>query len=81
MARKHDLAPTSAELQRGSPLAVTIGLLIGFVVLAIVGVVTVVVPEVTDDGDEETQDAEGDRPADAPEGDAPAAPPAASAAP
>lgn len=46
------------ESEQSSPLGVQIALLIGFVVLAVVGVVTVVIPEVTDDGDEEPRAAQ-----------------------
>lgn len=50
------------DLERSSPLAVTIALVVGFVLLAIVGVVTVVVPEITDDGATD-EDAEAVAPA------------------
>lgn len=53
----------AGEPERSSPTAVTIALMFGFVLLAIVGVFTVVMPEVRDDGDDEQDGAaevEGD---------------------
>lgn len=57
------MASTSDERDRGrgdagpeerrAPLAATVGLVIGFLALLVIGVVTVVVPEITDDGEHE----------------------------
>jgi hypothetical protein len=70
---------TSLEPERRSPVAVTVALLTAFVLLAIVGVVTVVMPEVSDAGDDEEAETEAAAASDPPHGAA--APPAGSAAP
>lgn len=58
------------EPERSSPLGVTVALMLGFLMLAIVGVITVVVPELTDGHDEADERVPGapveERPAAAP---------------
>jgi hypothetical protein len=57
-----DLVAKPGEPARSTPLLAQVLLIVGFVLLALVGVVTVVVPEVTDDGeDEEATATEADR--------------------
>lgn len=50
--------PLDAERERRSPMPATIVLLVAFVLLAVTGVVTVVMPEISDAGEDEDGDAE-----------------------
>jgi hypothetical protein len=81
MATKKGLR-AAATIERVTPVAPAVALALGFLLLAIVGVVTVVVPEVTDDGaSEDGASEDGETAASAGEPDRPAALPAAPAAP
>jgi hypothetical protein len=83
MARSRHDAPDDLSPERRSPLAVTVGLAVVFLLLLGIGVVTVLIPELSDDADEETQAAE-DAPAEGSpsEGPSPSAPsPGAAAGP
>lgn len=75
MARRaaRDAPPTVIE--RVTPLGPVIALVLGFVLLAVVGVVTVVVPELTDDGASEGETGAAEGGAAAPGAPAESAPP------
>lgn len=52
MADEEEVSAASTDRRR-SPLTRHVPLWIGFVILVVVGVVTVLIPEITDEGDEE----------------------------
>lgn len=63
MAKRAGKGSAAPAIERATPLAPLVALVLGFLLLAAVGVVTVVVPELTDDGEGED---EAGAPADAP---------------
>lgn len=64
----------SSEPERRSPMTATVVLLVGFLLLAIAGVFTVVVPEISDAGDEDAAEAEPSSDPPSAEGAAPVSP-------
>lgn len=69
------------DVERATPAGSMVALIVGFVVLALVGVLTVVVPEVTDDGEAEEDAAPSSHDVSSAEPSDEDAPPAGSPAP
>jgi hypothetical protein len=71
MAKQKKAIHESAEFERKSPRAVMIALLLAFLGIAIVGVFTVVIPEISDDGEESEAEEGATEPEAPPSEDAP----------